>query len=263
MGWRGKLVGGIVLGLALLAWTGTAGAALFQAIPARTYVGTVPKTNLTVFVKTDKTKGQGAKTGIAALECNVHLAAVNPTFPFTRSGGFLGSDRFTSAPGNTGNGTFDVTGRVTNLAGFAMKATVNVSQIPTCFNSKANATVRLQLANRKVTQRLAFELAQGVHFQSSLTPSCPPASAYNQQVTVGGRLSPDTGGTPVSISAANNRGGSFGPVKVPTAADGTFSRSFTPSPGPETKYLETVTMTFGGGAGRDPITATCSWQVGP
>lgn len=263
MGWRGRLVGGIVFALALLASTGTAAAAFFQAIPGKTYVGNVPKTNLTVLVKTDPNKGKGAKTGLAALECNVHLARANPTFTFGRSGGFFGADRFTSAPGNTGNGTFDITGKVTNLAGLAMKATVNVSQIPTCFGSKANAQVTLRLAGRKVTQRLAFELAQGVHFPATLTPSCPASSLFDQQVTVGGRLSPDTGGTPIAISGSNARGGSFGPLKSPTAADGSFSRSFTPSPGPETKYIETVTMAFGGGAGRDPVSATCSWQVGP
>jgi hypothetical protein len=262
MGCRGRFIGGVAFVLAMLVSTGTATAAFFQAIPGKTYAGTVPKTNLTVLVKTDPNKGKGARTGIAALECNVHLARANPTFTFGRSGLF-GADRFTSAPGNTGNGTFDIVGRVTSIAGLAMTATVNVSQIPTCFNTKANAKVTLHLAGRKVTQRLAFELAQGVHFPATLTTSCPASSLYDQQVTVGGRLSPDTGGTSIAISGTNTRGGSFGPLRAPTAADGSFSRSFTPSPGPETKYIETVTMVFGGGAGRDPVTATCSWQVGP
>jgi hypothetical protein len=250
---------------AMLASAGPASAFL-HVQPGKTYFAEVPKTNLTVFVKTvprGKPKSNGGQTtAVAALECGHQLARVNPSFTFRRGSGFLRPDTFTSAPGNTGNGIFDISGRVSGLAGFAIKSTINVTQVPTCFNSKANRSVTLKLAGRKVSQNLAFQLAQGVHFPASLAATCPSASAYNQPVTLSGRLSPDTGGSVIAISGGNNRGGVVN-ARVATVADGSFSFTYTPFPGPETKYTENLTLSFSGGPDRDPATATCSWPVGP
>lgn len=253
----------------LLGFAGNASAGT-HALADRTYYGTVPKTNVAVLVKTDpipknKPGGGPAKTGVVAIECGVHLARVNPTFAFTPRGSFLTrTDWFFSTWGNTGNGTFDAVGKVLPFSGRRIKVTLGVNQVPTCFNVRTQA-VTLDLAGRKVTRRLAFELAQGVHTPASIVPTCPASSVFGQQVAVSGRLSPDTGGTGVTIIASNNSAtpGQLDLATVPTAADGSFTYRFTPSPTSGPAYTETVTMNFPGGWGRDPTSATCSWQVSP
>jgi hypothetical protein len=221
-----------------------------------------------VLVKTDpapkgKTRG-GAKTGVVAIECGVNLARVNPTFAFTPRGSFFArTDWFFSSWGNTGNGTFDAVGKVLPLLGNRIQVTFKVDQVPTCFNTKGNQTLTLSLAPRKVTQRLAFELAQGVHTPASIVPTCPASSTFGQQVAVNGRLSPDTGGTGITVLARNGAGAQLLITTVPTESDGSFSYRFTPSPNSGPAYTETVTMNFPGGWGRDATSATCTWPVNP
>jgi hypothetical protein len=254
---------------ALLGFAGSASAAGSHALADRTYYATVPKSNVAVLVKTDpipknKPGGGAAKTGVVAIECGVHLARVNPTFAFTPRGSFFTrTDWFFSTWGNTGNGTFDAVGKVSSRLGERIKVTLKVSQVPTCFNTKGSQTLTLTLAGRKVTQRLAFELAQGVHTPASIAPTCPASSVFGQQVAVNGRLSPDTGGTGITIVEGNGAGGQLSITTVPTAADGSFTHRFTPSPASGPAYTETVTMNFPGGWGRDPTSARCSWQVNP
>ena len=160
-------------------------------------------------------------------------------------------------------GTFDAVGKALPLSGRRIKVTVKVDQVPSCFNTKGSQTLTLDLAGRKVTQRLASELAQGVHTPASIVPSCPASSTFGQQVAVNGRLSPDTGGTGITLLIASSAGGQLVLTTVSTAADGSFSHRFTPSPSSGPAYTETVTMNFPGGWGRDPTSATCSWQVSP
>src|SRR4029079_8013306 len=151
MSLRGMLAVGSVLVAVLLGCTGVASAAT-HALADRTYYATVPKTNIAVVVKTDpipknKPGGGHAKTGVVAIECGVHLARVNPTFAFTPRGSFLNrTDWFFSSWGNTGNGTFDATGKVVPLFGNRIKVTFKLDQVPTCFNTKGNQTVTLSLA---------------------------------------------------------------------------------------------------------------------
>ncbi len=230
----------------------------------------MPKTNVAVLVKTDpipknKPGGGPAKTGVVAIECGVHLARVNPRFAFTPRGSvFTRTDWFFSSWGNTGNGTFDAVGKVRGLLGNRIEVTVVSKDVPTCFNVRTQV-VTLDLAGRKVTQRLAFELAQGIHIPASIVPTCPASSVFGQQVAINGRLSPDTGGTGVAIVAGNNSAipTQLDLTTVPTAPDGSFTYRFTPSPTTGSAYTETVRMNFPGGWGRDPTSATCSWLVSP
>jgi hypothetical protein len=248
-------LGGIAAAVLLVGMGGNAIAA--HAIPAKTYSGKVPKTNLTVLIKTDKHKS-GPRTARAALECSGTLVRLNPTFQFERALSFFPTDIFTSAPGNTGNGTFDIRGRVKSP--FKIKAKVMVNTIPGCFNNK-DQNVTLELAGRKVSENLAAQIANGVHMPATIATSCPPNSGYENTVHMTARLSPDTGGSLIRIETSNTRGVST-TAKTLTAADGSFSFSFvqTPSSGPA--YKQRVTMTFAGGAGRDPTSNSCTWQVG-
>jgi hypothetical protein len=228
-----------------------------HALSAKTYSGKVPKTNLTVLIKTDKHKS-GPRTARAALECSGTLVRLNPTFQFHRHLFLLPTDIFTSQPGNTGNGTFDIRGRVRSP--FRIKTTVNVVQIPGCFNNKVK-DVTLDLAGRKVTDNLAAQIAHGVHMPAAIAPTCPSALGYESTANVSGRLSPDTGGSPIAVTLSNTRGVTS-IRKLTTAADGSFafSQATDPSSGPA--YKQTATMSFAGGAGRDPVSVSCTWQIG-
>lgn len=260
MGWRAQLVGGLAFAAAMLGFAGTASALTVHALAGKTYWATVPKTNVSVFVKTDKSKNGVAKTGIAAIECGGDLARVNPTFAFTPHGGLIKTDRFISAPGNTGNGSFDISGQAEPLLGTRIKATLTSDKVPSCFHVKPS-TVRLSLANRKVRDNFNFQLAHRVELPSSISPTCPASSVAPQPVTVGGLLSPDSGGTAVTIVARGAAAGQLVLATATTAADGSFSYQFSPSAQNAPNYTETVTMNFPGGADRGATSASCSWRV--
>lgn len=251
-----------VFAVAMFGFAGSASA--LHALAGRTYVSElIPKTNDRVLIKTDpilKPKNANAKTGVAVLECNGVVRRVNPGFAFTHRATAPFIDFFRSTPGNTGNGIFDVFGQ-TSLASitFPLKATVTEGLVPGCAKAPG-VVVKFRLASKQIRKKLALQLAQGVNTAATLSASCPASSLFGNSVQLSGSLSPDTGGSPVTISATNSRGGSTA-TTVLTAADGSFSHSFIPSPQNGPAYTETVTMTFPGGAGRDPASASCSWQV--
>jgi hypothetical protein len=147
-------------------------------------------------------------------------------------------------------------------SGRRIKVSLDVKQVPGCFNVRPQS-LTLELAGRKVTQRLASDLAEGVHTPASITPTCPASSTFGEYVAVSGTLSPDTGGTGITIVGPTGAGGQLQVTQVPTAADGSFTHRFTPSPTSGPAYTQTITMNFPGGWGRDAASATCSWQVGP
>ncbi len=256
------MLAGFTFGVAMFGFAGSASAV--HALAGRTYVSElIPKTSDRVLIKTDpilKPKNANAKSGVAVLECNGVVARVNPRFNFTHRATSPFVDFFRSTPGNTGNGIFDVFGQTAfSSITFPLKANVTQGLVPGCAKAPG-VPVKFRLASKKVRVNLAQQLSQGVHTGAALSASCPGSSLLGAAVQISGRLSPDTGGSPVNVAATNSRGGAAA-ATVLTAADGSFSYAFTPSPTNGAAYSETVAFSFAGGAGRDPATAACSWPV--
>jgi hypothetical protein len=90
---------------------------------------------------------------------------------------------------------------------------------------------------------------------TQLALSCAPAATTGSAATASGRLTPAIANQPIAIQVSGGPGS--GSQKVTTAANGSFTASFTP--GAAGKY--TIAATYAGDATHGPSAATCAIPV--
>jgi hypothetical protein len=221
------------------------------------------------------TPGPGnAKSGRFGLYCQGDLVRTSPIFPITqvRTKAEPGEakqdqfkDIFSSVFPLPALGTFDAFGRVVShkTEGPIPRARLTVRSVPGCrdLNVRGIKTWFLLSAKKDNTR---IRQIRDFHFNTVIGEVCPTQSDIGDPVGVGGGLSPDNGGTTITITEQSSLEAAPTTTTVQTAIDGGFFYSFTPQPDDViTEYTQSMTMRFDGDLLRTPASISCSWQVLP